>query len=178
MGAANESRHPTRTRLSVPSMAGCRLTATGSHTTPMRPGGLRLTSGPFPGQEASGLYPSTAARARMEPGREGALLHRSRRKFDGGGREDRTGRGVSGRRAESPVQSSNRSKAKHLVRRDERWTLPDSGSGRAIANVYHGPGQLALASEEMTPGTKLGSYEVLAPLGSGGMGESISCTGH
>jgi serine/threonine protein kinase len=39
------------------------------------------------------------------------------------------------------------------------------------AAAIHGRAELAGGAEEMTPGTKLGLYEILSQIGAGGMGE-------
>src|SRR5439155_1646380 len=44
-------------------------------------------------------------------------------------------------------------------------------NGRARPQSHHSRAQLDCRVEEMTPGTKLGPYEIVAPIGAGGMGE-------
>jgi len=55
-------------------------------------------------------------------------------------------------------------------RRDQ--AIPDAETRpTAPGGTVHRRAQLALPAEEMTPGTKLGPYEILSQIGAGGMGE-------
>jgi hypothetical protein len=109
----------------------------------------------------------------LAPGRQGVVLFCGRRKIDERGCD--AGRGIQGRRSEvlfqAPIFGGGATTDNHywdVAPDGKRFLINIAGGGSVpVTVVLNWPGW----TQEMTPGTKLGPYSILEPIGAGGMGE-------